>query len=54
MPLKVVFDFNSDYMDINERSHECKTTWSKATDEQLLYYKMTLKTDLKVFTLIMR
>ncbi len=33
VPLKVVFDFKIDYMDINERSHECQTAWSKATDE---------------------
>ncbi len=34
-------------MDINERSHECKTAWSKATDEQLLYYKNDLVNRLK-------
>ncbi len=53
VPSKVVFDFNIDYMDINKCSHEWKTAWSKATDEQLLYYKNNLKTYLKVFTLIM-
>ncbi len=47
MPLKVVFDFNIDYMDINKRSHECKSAWSRATDEQLLYYKNDLENRLK-------
>ncbi len=53
VPLNVVFDFNIDYMNINESSHECKTAWSKATDEQLLHYKNELENRLKVITLIM-
>ncbi len=48
---KVVFDFNIDYIYVNERSHECKTALSKATDHQLLYYKNGLENRLKSINL---
>ncbi len=44
--LKVVFDFNIDYVNINECTHEYRTAWYKATDEQLLYTKDDLESRL--------
>ena len=47
VPLKVVFNMDVEHLNVSERTHVCRTVWSKASDDQILQYKQSLHDNLQ-------